>query len=102
MRSFLRILAALLLAAIFGGAFAQLPVPVDDETIFQEVDGALRGSDTLAQAHIDVRAKDGIVTLSGSAPTLEHIALAGSLAARIRGVATVQNDIRVADRPWRA
>lgn len=77
-------------------------MPVDDETIFQEVDGAIRGSDTLAQAHIDVRAKDGIVTLSGFARTVEEIALAGSIASRIRGVTTVQNDIRVANRPSQA
>ena len=81
-----------------GGALAQDPVPVDDETIFQEVDGAIRGSDTLARADIEVRAKDGIVTLSGFARTSEDAALAASLASRVRGVTTVQNDIRVAEQ----
>ena len=101
MRFFLSILAAFLLAASLGGALAQAPVPVDDETIFLQVESAIRGSDTLANAEIEVRAKDGMVTLSGSARTVEDIALAGSLAWRVRGVTTVHNDIRVANQPSR-
>jgi hypothetical protein len=102
MTFFPHILAVLLLAASLGAALAQDPVPVDDETIFQEVDGAIRGSDTLAHAEIEVLAKDGMVTLSGFARTMEDIALAGSLASRVRGVTTVHNDIRVANQPSRA
>jgi hypothetical protein len=102
MTFFFRILAVLLLTARLGTALPQDPVPVDDETIFQEVDGAIRRSDTLAHAEIEVRAKDGMVTLSGFARTLEDIVLAGSLASRVRGVTTVHNDIRVAHPPRRA
>lgn len=76
-------------------------MPVDDETIFLEVYGAIRGRNSLAHARIEVRAKDGIVTLTGFARTLEEIALAGKLARRVRGVTTVQNDIRVANQPSR-
>lgn len=101
MKFLLSILAAVLLAASSGAALAQDPVPVDDETIFQQVEAAIRRSDTLAHAAIEVRAKDGLVTLSGVARTIEEIALAGSLAWRVRGVTSVHNDIRVA-RPPRA
>lgn len=77
-------------------------MPVDDETIFLEVDNAIRGRDSLANARIDVRAKDGIVTLTGFARTTREIALAGKLARRVRGVTTVQNDIRIANQPSRS
>ena len=88
MRYIIRILAPLLLAASLG-ALAQGPVPVDDETLFQEIDGAIRRSAALGRAHITVRARDGFVTLSGFARTMEDVALAGSLAWRVRGVTGV-------------
>lgn len=101
MRYFIRILASLLFAASLG-ALAQGPVPVDDETLFQEIDGAIRRSVSLEHAHIIVRARDGFVTLSGFARTMEDVALAGSLAWRARGVTGVHNDIRVSSQPSRA
>ena len=87
----------LLAASLSGGVLAQ-----DDKTIFVAVEQALDGTQALAAARITVRSRDGFVTLSGVADTMEHIATAGRLAARVRGVTGVDNKIRVANRPWRA
>jgi hyperosmotically inducible protein len=101
MRILLRTLAVLALAANLNVALAQ-SAPVDDETIFVEVDAALRHQRSLRGTAIHVRAQEGTVTLSGSARTTEEIALAGSLASRVRGVSTVNNEIRVSNRRSRA
>jgi osmotically-inducible protein OsmY len=98
-----RSLAALLLAAsLSGGAFAQQPVLLDDEAIFVAVEEILHGTRSLDSARIDVSSRDGFVTLSGVAASIEDIATAGRLAARVRGVIGVSNEIRVEDRPSRA
>ena len=98
-----RSLAVVILAASLSvGAIAQNPVALDDELIFVAVEEALHGARALAAADITVRSQDGFVTLSGVADSMEHIATAGRLAARVRGVTGVDNKIRVAYRPWRA
>jgi osmotically-inducible protein OsmY len=98
-----RSLAVLLLAAsLSGGVLAQAPISLDDETIFAAVEDALQGARSLAAARITVRSRDGFVTLGGVAATVEDIATAGRLAARVRGVTGISNEIRVADRPSRA
>jgi osmotically-inducible protein OsmY len=97
--NFSRALVAFLLAASLGTGFAQGPVPVDDETIFVQVEDALRRATSLAAADIRVEIREGVVTLSGSAGTVEDAATAGSLAWRVRGVSAVHNDIRIANRP---
>ena len=90
---------AFLLAASLGTGFAQGPVPVDDETIFQHLEDALRRAPSLATAHIRVQVREGVVTLSGSASTIDDVSAAGRLAWRVRGVSGVQNDVRIARRP---
>ena len=98
-----RTLAVLVLAAgLSGGALAQTVVALDDELIFVAVDEALRRSHSLSAARITVRSQDGFITLGGVADTVEDIATAGRLASRVRGVTGVANEIRVANRPWRA
>ena len=98
-----RKLAVLFLAASLSGSLlAQGTAPVDDETIFAAVEAALHGAPSLAGADIEVTTRDGAVTLSGSAATMENIATAGRLAAHVRGVSAVYNKIRVANRPSRA
>ena len=94
-----RILAVLLLAAsLSGGVLAHGPVALDDETIFAAVEDALHSAPSLAGADITVRSRDGFITLSGFAATMEDIAQAGRLALRVRGVTGVNNKIRVAVR----
>ena len=98
-----RSLTVLVLAAsLSGGALAQGGIALDDESIFIAVDDALRGARSLAAARITVRSRDGFITLGGVADTIEDIATAGRLAARVRGVTGVANEIRVANRAWRA
>ena len=98
-----RKLAVLFLAASLSGSLlAQGTAPVDDETIFAAVEAALHGAPSLAGADIEVTTREGAVTLSGSAATMENIATAGRLAAHVRGVSAVYNKIRVANRPSRA
>jgi osmotically-inducible protein OsmY len=92
--NFHRTLAVLLLAAsLSGGVPAQ---GRDDETIFVAVEDALHSARSLAGADITVRSRDGYVTLSGFAATMEDIATAGRLASRVRGVTGVNNEICVA------
>jgi len=101
--TFKRSLAVLVLAAgLSGGALAQKPVVLDDESIFAAVEEVLHGAPALAAARITVRSQDGFITLSGSADSVKDIATAGRLASSVRGVTGVSNEIRVADRPWRA
>jgi osmotically-inducible protein OsmY len=89
--NFHRTLAVLLLAAsLSGGVPAQ---GRDDETIFVAVEDALHSARSLAGADITVRSRDGYVTLSGFAATMEDIATAGRLASRVRGVTGVNNEI---------
>ena len=98
-----RSLAVLVLAAgLSGGALAQKPVLLDDESIFAAVEEVLHGAPALAAARITVRSQDGFVTLSGSADTQKDIAAAVGLASGVRGVTGVKNEIRVGDRPSRA
>ena len=97
-----RSLAGLLLAAsLSGGVLAQAPISLDDGTIFVLVEDALHGARSLDAARITVRSRDGFVTLGGVVATVEDIAAAGRLAARVRGVTGVSNEIRVANRPAR-
>ena len=101
--NFHRILAVLLLAAsLSGGVHAQVPVALDDETIFAAVEDALHSAPSLADADITVRSRDGFITLSGFAATMEDVAQAGRLALRVRGVTGVHNKIRVGVRPSHA
>jgi osmotically-inducible protein OsmY len=93
--------AAVLAATLAGEVLAQAPA-VADEVIFTAVEEALHRAPALAAARITVRIRDGYVTLSGFADSRKDIATAGMLAARVRGVTGVRNDIRVADRPARA
>src|SRR5437868_9099602 len=93
-----RAVAAFVLAASLGTGFAQGPVPVDDETIFVQVEDTLRRAPSLAAADIRVEIRDGVVTLGGCAGTVGDAAMAGSLAWRVRGVSAVHNDIRIANR----
>lgn len=95
-----RLAVFLLTASLSTAVLAQQTVPVDDQRI--AVEDALRGTRSLAGADIQVTAREGAVTLRGFAPSLESIATAGCIAARVRGVSAVYNKIRVADRPSRA
>jgi osmotically-inducible protein OsmY len=100
--NFSRAVVAFLLAASLGTGFAQGPVPVDDETIFLQVEEALRRAPSLAGTDIRVDVREGVVLLSGFADSIEEAVTAGGLAFRVRGVSAVHNGIRIAGRSSRA
>jgi osmotically-inducible protein OsmY len=97
----LAIVVVIVAASLCGAAIAQNYAALDDETIFVAVENALQRARSLALANITVRSQDGLVTLSGVANTMENVATAGMVAARVRGVTGVRNEIRVAHRAWR-
>jgi osmotically-inducible protein OsmY len=89
-------------ATVSHSVLAQPAVRVGDRAIFVAVEAALRDAPALAGADIKVTSRRGAVTLRGFAATMEDIATAGRLAARVRGVSAVDNKIRIADQPSRA
>jgi osmotically-inducible protein OsmY len=95
--------ALVLVASLAGSALAQgKVVAIDDETIFTAVESALQRSRSLKAARIEVHSREGFVTLTGFAASVDDIATAGRLAAQVRGVTGVSNQIKVADRASRA
>ena len=64
------------------------------------MEDALRSAPSLAGADITVRTREGYVTLSGFAVTMEDIAHAGRLALRVRGVTGVNNKIPSRGAPF--
>jgi osmotically-inducible protein OsmY len=92
-----------LVASLAGGVLAQGKVVAnDDESIFTAVESVLQRSRSLKAARIEVHSREGFVTLTGFAATVEDVATAGRLAATVHGVTGVSNQIRVADRASRA
>lgn len=69
--------------------------PVDDKTLAVNVRAALMASAALNATTIDVSAKDGVVTLSGTTNTATRRDLAGYLALRVDGVVSVRNRIAI-------
>ena len=97
-----RTVAVLALCAGFaGGLLAQSTLGRDDESIFVAVEQALQRARSLAGADITVHSREGFVTLSGMARTVEDIASAGMIALGVRGVTGVNNELRIADRASR-
>jgi len=70
-------------------------VPVSDHTLAVNVKAALMESAALNATTIEVSAKEGIVTLSGTTNTHTRRDLAGYLALKVNGVIAVRNRISV-------
>jgi osmotically-inducible protein OsmY len=98
------LLAALLVAATLAASRSQAQDKreIADSTITQRVQRAIAQDRILANLHIEVRTRDGMVNLSGFVRTLEDIVRAGELARAVSGVAGVTNGLRVANQPSRA
>ncbi len=75
-----------------GAAGAQ---KIDDATITSRVNAALAADKDLSAVKIDVDTKDGVVTLSGPAPTPEAASKATKLAKDVKGVTSVNNKLTV-------
>lgn len=69
---------------------------VTDATIVTKINAALLADDQLKATKIDVRAEDGRVTLTGTAPDAGSQARATTLAAAVNGVRSVDNQLVVA------
>jgi osmotically-inducible protein OsmY len=66
---------------------------VDDSVLTSKVKAAILDEATLKTLQINVETFKGVVQLSGFVDSVEHVARAGEVAARIRGVKEVKNDL---------
>jgi len=95
-----RIIAATVACFALGGmacgAFAETAgQKVDDATIVAKVKSKLLASKDVSGMAVDVDAKDGVVTLSGTADTKAERSKAAQIAKSTGGVARVDNHIVV-------
>lgn len=71
------------------------PKPDPNKELAQKVKQALEGEGKVQAAAIDVTAKEGRVTLWGTAATAAERNRAGQIAAKVEGVSGVDNQIKV-------
>jgi osmotically-inducible protein OsmY len=77
-------------------ATASASEAVSDATIVTKINAALMADDRLKATKIEVRAEDGRVTLTGTAPDAGSQARATTLASAVNGVRSVDNQLVVA------
>jgi hyperosmotically inducible periplasmic protein len=68
---------------------------IDDVALTTSVKAALVSADDLKAADITVRSENGIVSLSGTVPSLEQKVRATSVAVDVKGVQRVKNELEV-------
>lgn len=68
---------------------------VDDASITAKVNAALAGDKELSALRVDVDTRDGVVTLSGPAPTASAKERAAELALKVKGVQSVNNQLTI-------
>jgi hyperosmotically inducible protein len=73
----------------------EAPKPDPNKELAQRVKQALEGDGKIQAAAIDVTAKDGRVSLWGTAPTAGERSRAAQIAGKVDGVASVDNQIKV-------
>ena len=66
---------------------------VDDSVLTTKVKAAILDEATLKSLQINVETFKGVVQLSGFVDSVEHVARAGEVAARIHGGKEVKNDL---------
>ena len=76
-------------------AKAEAPKPDPNKELSQRVKQALEGDGKIQAAAIDVTAKDGRVSLWGTTATDGDRSRAAQIAAKVTGVASVDNQIKV-------
>ena len=76
-------------------AKAEAPKPDPNKELAQRVKRALEGEAKIQAAAIDVTAKEGRVTLWGTAATAAERNRAGQVASKVEGVSGVDNQIKV-------
>jgi hyperosmotically inducible periplasmic protein len=80
---------------------AEKAVERKDEQITQDVESRVKREKTLQNARIDVETTNGIVTLTGDAPSLQASVRASEVAHRVPGVRAVHNELSVKDKSAR-
>ncbi|MGH8691614.1 MAG: BON domain-containing protein [Burkholderiales bacterium] len=73
----------------------EAPKPDPNKELARRVKQALEGDAKVQGAEIDVTAKDGRVSLWGTAATAAERNRAGQIAGKVEGVASVDNQIKV-------
>lgn len=68
---------------------------VDDASITAKVNAALAADRELSALRVDVDTRDGVVTLSGPAPSASAKERAAELALKVKGVASVNNQLTI-------
>jgi len=68
---------------------------VDDATITAKVNASLAADKDLSAIRIDVDTQDGVVTLSGPAPTATARERASEIARTVKGVVSVNNQLTI-------
>ena len=76
-------------------AKAEEPKPDPNKELAQRVKQALEGDGKVQVAAIDVTAKEGKVTLWGTAATAGERNRAGQIASKVEGVSSVDNQIKI-------
>jgi hyperosmotically inducible protein len=73
----------------------EAPKPDPNKELAQRVKQALEGDAKIQAAAIDVTARDGRVSLWGTAATADERSRAAQIAAKVDGVASVDNQLKV-------
>ena len=64
-----------------------------DDQIVRDVEKRIKGDPRLEQADIEIRSDNGIVTLTGKAPSLPTSVRASEVASQVPGVRAVRNEL---------
>ncbi|HEY1607922.1 MAG TPA: BON domain-containing protein [Paraburkholderia sp.] len=78
------------------GASESMGQHVDDATITTKVKAELLGAKNVKSAHIHVKTRKGIVSLTGTVPTAEDRDNADQVVQNVAGVESVKNHLKVA------
>jgi hyperosmotically inducible protein len=73
----------------------EAPKPDPNKELAQRVKRALEGERKIQAAQIDVTAKEGRVSLWGTTATAGERELAGQVASKVAGVASVDNQLKI-------
>ena len=69
-----------------------------DDQIVRDVETRIKGDPRLKQADIEVRSDNGIVTLTGKAPSLPTSVRASEVASQVPGVRAVRNELSLEEK----
>lgn len=80
---------------------AQKATERKDDQITEDIESRLKKEKSLSSTNIDVKTNNGIVTLTGDAPSLQASVRASEIAHKVSGVRAVQNDLNVKEKSAR-